>query len=57
VALIYRGRIIAADTPDGIKKSTRSEGVPDPTLEDAFITLIERNLPGAAPDASPGEAK
>ena len=44
VALIYQGRMIATDTPDGIKKSTQSDHLPEPTLEDAFITLIERNM-------------
>ncbi|WP_457571474.1 ATP-binding cassette domain-containing protein [Desulfovulcanus sp.] len=44
IALIYQGKIIATDTPDGIKQSAQSEHVPDPTLEDAFIELIERNM-------------
>lgn len=48
VALIYQGRMIASDTPDGIKKSAQSERLPDPTLEDAFITLIKRNMPADA---------
>ena len=45
IALIYRGKIIAADTPDGIKQSAQSEHVPQPTLEEAFIELIERDMP------------
>lgn len=48
VALIYQGRIIASDTPDGIKKSAQSKQLPEPTLEDAFITLIERSMPADA---------
>jgi ABC-2 type transport system ATP-binding protein len=41
VALIYRGRSIAIDTPDGLQASVRSAALPNPTLEDAFIALIE----------------
>ncbi|MDD4649736.1 MAG: ATP-binding cassette domain-containing protein [Desulfoplanes sp.] len=45
IALIYRGKIIAADTPDGIKHSAISEHSPKPTLEEAFIELIQRDMP------------
>jgi ABC-2 type transport system ATP-binding protein len=41
VALIYRGRSIAMDTPDALQASVRTPERPSPTLEDAFITLIE----------------
>tara|TARA_R110000868_G_scaffold151188_3_gene374854 strand:- start:330 stop:2069 length:1740 start_codon:yes stop_codon:yes gene_type:complete len=41
MALIYRGRIIAAGAPDKLKASARSEDIPEPTLEDAFIALVE----------------
>jgi ABC-type multidrug transport system ATPase subunit len=44
IALIYQGKIIAEDTPDVIKQIARTERLPDPTLEDAFIELIERNM-------------
>jgi len=40
IALIYQGRMIDSGSPDDLKKSTRSERLPDPTLEDAFIALI-----------------
>jgi ABC-2 type transport system ATP-binding protein len=43
VAVIYRGRVIAAAPPDEIKASTRSEDLPEPTLEDAFVELIRRS--------------
>jgi len=43
LALMYEGRIIAADTPDGIKQSVQSKSLPDPMLEDAFIELIKRS--------------
>ncbi|MCL2119074.1 MAG: ATP-binding cassette domain-containing protein [Planctomycetaceae bacterium] len=42
VALIYRGKTIAEGTPDALKQSVQSETLPDPTLNDAFVALIER---------------
>ncbi len=41
VALIYRGKNIAIDTPDALQASVRTKALPNPTLEDAFIALIE----------------
>jgi ABC-2 type transport system ATP-binding protein len=41
IALIYRGQAIAMDTPDALQASVRSAALPHPTLEDAFIALIE----------------
>lgn len=41
VALIYRGQCIAIDTPEALQASVRSPARPEPTLEDAFIGLIE----------------
>ena len=41
VGLIWRGKKIAEGTPDELKASVRSPERPEPTLEDAFITLIE----------------
>jgi drug efflux transport system ATP-binding protein len=43
VALIYRGRMIALDTPEALQGRVKSEARPNPTLEDAFIGLIESN--------------
>ncbi len=40
IALIYQGEIIAEDTPDGIKQLVKTDRLPEPTLEDAFIELI-----------------
>jgi ABC-2 type transport system ATP-binding protein len=48
VALMYRARVIALDTPDALKASAVSDAVPDPTMEDAFIHLVE-----AADDSDP----
>jgi ABC-2 type transport system ATP-binding protein len=42
IGLIWRGRKIAEGTPDDLKASVRSSALQEPTLEEAFITLIER---------------
>jgi len=39
IALINRGTIIQIGSPDDLKKSAATEENPNPTLEDAFITL------------------
>jgi ABC-2 type transport system ATP-binding protein len=41
IALVYRARVIATGTPDDLKESVRTRALPDPTLEDAFIALVE----------------
>jgi ABC-2 type transport system ATP-binding protein len=41
IGLIWRGRKIAEGTPDELKLRARSAQLPEPTLEDAFIALIE----------------
>jgi len=41
VAMLYRARLIALDTPDALKRGTASAQHPDPTMEDAFIRLVE----------------
>ncbi len=42
IGLIYRGRMIASGPPDELKTQTRSPQIPDPTLEEAFITLLQQ---------------
>jgi ABC-2 type transport system ATP-binding protein len=42
VALIYRSRIIEMGSPQTLKEAARTEQQQDPTLEDAFIHLIEQ---------------
>ena len=42
IALVYRGRLIATGSPDDLKAPLRSDDTPEPTLEDAFIHLVER---------------
>jgi ABC-2 type transport system ATP-binding protein len=41
VALIYRGQTIALDTPEALQARVKSAALPNPTMEDAFIGLIE----------------
>ncbi len=41
IALIYRGQVIHMDTPDALKEIAKSPQNPNPTLEDAFVKLIE----------------
>ena len=49
IALVYRGGTIASGPPDALKASVRTDERPDPTLEEAFIALIERqDAAGAA---------
>ena len=48
VGLIYRGKCIAIDTPEALQASVRSEGLPNPTLEDAFISLVQASENKAA---------
>jgi ABC-2 type transport system ATP-binding protein len=41
IALIFRGRVIAAGTPDQLKALAASPEQPDPSMEEAFIGLVE----------------
>jgi ABC-2 type transport system ATP-binding protein len=43
IGLIYRGENIATGTPDDLKEHIRSDDIPYPTLEEAFITLVRRS--------------
>ncbi|RBB94087.1 ABC transporter ATP-binding protein, partial [Pseudomonas sp. MWU12-2115] len=43
IGLVYRGRMIAAGTPDALKAMVASAELPDPSMEDAFIALVERD--------------
>lgn len=43
IGLLYRGQLIATAPPDTLKEQTRSEAMPDPTMEDAFIELLHRH--------------
>jgi len=41
VAMLSRARLIALDTPDALKRITAEAGHAEPTMEDAFIHLVE----------------
>ncbi|CRX38629.1 ATP-binding cassette domain-containing protein [Estrella lausannensis] len=41
IALVYNGEIIHLDAPDRLKALVQSASNPDPSLEDAFIQIIE----------------
>ncbi|MDD4915451.1 MAG: ATP-binding cassette domain-containing protein [Methylococcales bacterium] len=41
IALVYRGGVIAAGTPDQLKAQVSTPQNPDPSMEDAFITLVQ----------------
>lgn len=47
IALINHGKIIAAGEPDTLKKSVRLDNLANPTLEDAFIAIVEKEAAGA----------
>lgn len=42
LAIMSAGEILALGTPASIKAETRSGDLPNPTMEDAFISLIEK---------------
>jgi ABC-2 type transport system ATP-binding protein len=43
IGLVFRGKIIAANTPDELKKMVRTEKNPEPSMEDAFIELVTKD--------------
>ncbi|MGE4263188.1 MAG: ATP-binding cassette domain-containing protein [Desulfovibrio sp.] len=56
IALVYRGRVIAMGSPDDLKDGVRGEAEAEPTLEDAFITLVERDDAASAEAEGAGRA-
>jgi ABC-2 type transport system ATP-binding protein len=42
IGLVYRGKLIALDSPDALKQSASTAELPNPTMEEAFIELINR---------------
>ncbi|BEV70926.1 ATP-binding cassette domain-containing protein [Paludibacterium sp. THUN1379] len=51
IGLVYRGRMIAAGSPDELKALVVSPAMPEPTMEDAFIQLVADS--DAAREAAP----
>lgn len=41
IGLVYQGHMIAEGSPDALKESVQTADRPEPTLEDAFIELVE----------------
>ena len=41
LGIVYRSRLIASGTPDDLKQRVKTAALPEPTLEDAFVALIE----------------
>ena len=48
ISLIYRGKSIALGSPDELKARVAGPANPDPTMEDAFVALVERSEREAA---------
>jgi ABC-2 type transport system ATP-binding protein len=42
VALVNRAELIALDTPDALKASVATHNNPEPSMEDAFIELVQK---------------
>ncbi len=43
IALVYRGKIIASGTPDELKQTVARPEHPDPSMEEAFIELVQNH--------------
>ncbi|MGX8943013.1 hypothetical protein ACWWJF_26050 [Symbiopectobacterium sp. Eva_TO] len=41
IGLVYRGKLIASGTPDALKQQAVTPDMPDPSMEQAFIALIQ----------------
>jgi ABC-type multidrug transport system ATPase subunit len=41
IGLVYQGQVIAEGSPDTLKERVKTPSRPEPTLEDAFIALVE----------------
>ncbi|PVZ59749.1 hypothetical protein DD020_15705 [Listeria monocytogenes] len=41
IGLVYHGKLIASGTPDALKRQAAREVNDEPTMEEAFIRLIE----------------
>ncbi len=39
---VYHGKLIASGTPDALKAQAADDSQTDPTMEQAFVTLINR---------------
>ncbi len=51
LVIMAEGDILAGGTPDELRARVQSEKMPDPTMEDAFVELIETHEAGRKTDA------
>jgi ABC-2 type transport system ATP-binding protein len=56
LVIMAEGDILAEGTPDDMRNRARSAGIHDPTMEDAFVHLIEEHESGREPYASAAPA-
>jgi ABC-2 type transport system ATP-binding protein len=49
IALVFQGRIIASGSPDDLKALAIDDTRPDPTMEDAFIHLVQTSTAAQTP--------
>jgi ABC-2 type transport system ATP-binding protein len=42
LGIVNQGKLAAVDTPAALRARVRSDALPDPTLEDAFIALVQQ---------------
>jgi ABC-2 type transport system ATP-binding protein len=52
IGLVYRGQLIAVGPPDELKREAASTAMPDPSMDEAFIALVERRDAAVAPAAA-----
>ncbi|MBI3210283.1 MAG: ABC transporter ATP-binding protein [Candidatus Solibacter usitatus] len=48
LALMYRGRVIALGTPHDLRQNLATPDLPEPSMEDVFVSMIEREEREAA---------
>ena len=53
LVIMAEGDILAEGTPDDMRARVPSDKISDPTMEDAFIHLIEEHEAGRSADAVP----
>ena len=47
IGLVYRGQMIAVGPPDELKRAAACAGNPDPSMDDAFVALVEQHAASA----------
>jgi len=52
IGLVYRGQLIAVGPPDELKRKAASTALPDPSMDEAFIALVEQRDAESAPVAA-----